>query len=86
MPGLDDQLDTSFEATFRPYRSTEVGFKAEAFNVLNNEEKVGVGSTIWCESTATAACNTARTNFGLATARGHFKTPRTFRFSAIFRF
>lgn len=84
--GMDDQLDTSFEATLRPYRSTELGFKAEAFNVLNNEEKVGVGSTIWCESTATAACNTARTNFGLATARGHFKTPRTFRFSAIFRF
>lgn len=85
--GMTNQLDTSFEATFRPYRTSEVGFKAEVFNVLNNEEKVGIGSSVWCsESVTTAACNTARTNFGLATARGHFLTPRAFRFSAIFRF
>lgn len=86
VPGLSNQLDSSFEATFRPYRRAEVGLKAEAFNVLNNEEKLGIGSTVWCESTATAACNTARENFGKATARGHFNTPRTFRFTAIFRF
>jgi hypothetical protein len=87
LSGLNDQLDTSFEATFRPYRTSQIGLKAEVFNVLNNEEKIGVGSTVWCsESVTTAACNTARTNFGLASARGHFKAPRTFRFTAIFRF
>ncbi|MEX2273128.1 MAG: TonB-dependent receptor [Vicinamibacterales bacterium] len=87
LEGMNDQLDTSFEATFRPFRTSEVGLKAEAFNVLNNEEKIGIGSSVWCsESVTTAACNTARTNFGLATARGHFKSPRTFRFTAIFRF
>ena len=86
LPGFFDALDTSFEATFRPYRTSQIGLKAEVFNVLNNEEKDNVGSTVWCESTATAACNTARENFGKATARGHFRTPRSFRFTAIFRF
>jgi hypothetical protein len=87
LDGFNDQLDGSFEVTFRPYRTSEVGLKAEAFNVLNNEEKIGVGSSNWCsEAVTTAACTTARTNFGLATARGHFKAPRTYRFSAIFRF
>jgi hypothetical protein len=86
LPGLFDALDTSLEATFRPYRTSQVGLKAEAFNVLNNEEKDNVGSTVWCESTATAACRTARENFGKATARNHFRTPRNFRITAIFRF
>jgi hypothetical protein len=86
LPGFTNALDTSVEATFRPYRTSQIGLKAEVFNVLNNEEKDHVGSTVWYESTATAACNTARENFGKATARGRFRTPRTFRFTAIFRF
>jgi outer membrane receptor protein involved in Fe transport len=87
LEGLNDQLDGSFEVTFRPYRTSEVGLKAEAFNVLNNEEKIGVGSSNWCsESVNSTACNSARDTFGRATARGNFKTPRTYRFSAIFRF
>lgn len=86
LPGLFDALDTSLEATFRPYRTSQIGLKAEVFNVLNSEEKDNVGSTVWCESTATEACRTARENFGKATARNHFRTPRNFRITAILRF
>ncbi len=86
VPGLQWTLDNSIEATFRGPQSTQVGVKAEIFNVTNQEAKIISNNTAFCGSTACAACATAVSNYGKAGARGSFQTPRTFRMSAIFRF
>ena len=86
VPGLQWTLDNSIEATFRGPQSTQVGVKAEIFNVTNQEAKIISNNTAFCGSTAVAACATAVSNYGKAGARGSFQTPRTFRMSAIFRF
>ena len=65
---------------------SDVGVKFETFNLFNNEEKIGVNNTTWCESTVGTSCTTARTNFGTATTRANFATPRTYRFTVLFRF
>jgi hypothetical protein len=86
LPGLAFTTDLAIDASFRLAGNTQAGFKAEIFNLTDSQEKIGVGSTVWCTSDSSAACATARDNFGKATARGHFQGPRTYRFSAIFRF
>ncbi len=84
--GLEWYVDGSLEVTWRGPARTQVGFKGEAFNVTNREEKIISNNTAFCGSTATAACATAVANYGKATARGSFQTPRRYRVSAIFRF
>lgn len=84
--GLVWTIDTAFELTWRLARNSQFGFKGEAFNVTDRQEKTAVNNTVWCNTTATAACQTAVNNFSKATARGSFQGPRTFRLSGIFRF
>ena len=84
--GLLNVTDFSAEATWRIVGSNQAGFKAEIFNLLNNEEKFLNNNVAWCGSTATAACQTAVNNFGKASARGSFVQPRRYRFSLIYRF
>lgn len=86
LEGLENSIDFSAEATWRAYSTAQVGFKFEAFNVTNNEEKIISNNVAWCGSTTAAACQTAVNNFGKASARGSFLTPRGYRFSLIFRF
>jgi hypothetical protein len=83
--GMEHTLDLLLEGTFRLYRTAEAGMRFETFNLLNNEDKLAVANNTWCEL-ATGGCATTRANFGTATARGNFEGPRTFRFSAVFRF
>lgn len=78
--------DLNLEATYRAFRRSEMGFKFETFNLFNNEGKIAVDNTSWCASDATAACQTARANFGTATTRGSFNVPRAYRFSFLVRF
>lgn len=84
--GLQWYVDTAAELTWRIAKTYQTGFKAEVFNITNAEMQVGTSQTAWCGSDSSAACTTARANFGKATARGQFQAPRRFRFSAIFRF
>jgi hypothetical protein len=86
LDGLEWTADMSTELTWRVARTYQAGFKAEVFNVTNREEKIISNNTVWCGSDAGTGCATARANYGKATARGSFQTPRRFRFSAIFRF
>jgi hypothetical protein len=78
--------DLSLEAAYRVYDRANVGFKFETFNLFNNEEKTNVNNQAWCNSTATAACQTAVTNHGKASARGSFAAPRTIRFTFLVRY
>jgi hypothetical protein len=92
--GMEWFLDTSVEATWRPWSTVQAGFRAEIFNLTNNQEKMRSNNTVWCGSDVGTGCAAARQNFGLATSRASFRggvtTPPTFtrsyRFSAIFRF
>ncbi len=44
--------------------------KFETFNLFNNEEKIDVNNTAWCNADRPPrACTTARNNFGTATTR-----------------
>jgi hypothetical protein len=86
LDGLQWFIDSSIELTWRGPSATQVGVKGEIFNLTNREEKIVNNNTAWCGSTANAACQTAVDNFGKATARGSFQTPRQYRISAIFRF
>lgn len=86
IPGLLDYYDLSLEGTWRAATTTDVGMKFEIFNLFNNEEKQNISNQTWCNSTATAACATAVSIFGTATARGAFQTPRQFRITALVRF
>lgn len=78
-------VDASVEATWRIFNSAEIGLKAEVFNVTDNQEKIGVNNTTWCND-ATAACQTNRDRYGTATSRGSFQGPRSYRFTALVRF
>jgi hypothetical protein len=80
------QGDFSVEATYGAFRHTDLGIKFETFNLFNNEEKVGVDNTSWCNDTVDSTCATARANFGTATTRGSFVQPRTIRFTFLIRF
>ena len=80
--------NASLEATFRVYRTAEVGFKGEVFNLTNNQAQTNLSNTTWCANTTnpSASCTTARKNFGTATARGQFIAPRNFRLTTLLRF
>jgi len=80
------QGDFSVEATYRAMRNSDFGMKFETFNLFNNEEKIAVNNTSWCNATTAGTCTTARQNFGTATSRTSFLAPRTFRFTFLFRF
>jgi hypothetical protein len=92
IPGPLWTLDTALEVTFRKFRAMqhvfELGVKGEVFNVSDRQEKNAVNNTTWCDNTVnpSASCQTARTTFGTATARGSFQAPQNFRVTALFRF
>lgn len=86
IPGLLNLTDLSINASWRGPSSTSIGLQFETFNLFNNEEKINVSNTAWCESTATAACATTVANFGTATTRAAFQAPRTYRASLVFRY
>jgi len=84
--GLLFVADLAIEASYRAAKRSEVGMKFETFNLFNNEEKVNVSNTAWCNATTAGTCTTARNNFGTATARDRFQTPRTIRMMFFVRF
>ena len=90
--GMEWYLDTSIEATWRIYSTSQAGFRAEIFNITDRQEKLRSNNVVWCGSEAGTGCSAAIANFGKATSRGSFRgglagtTPRAFRFSMIFRF
>ncbi|MDP3716359.1 MAG: TonB-dependent receptor [Acidobacteriota bacterium] len=86
LDGMENVTDFSTELTWKVAGSHQAGFRAEAFNLFNNEEKIISNNVTWCGNTATAACTTAVNNFGKASARGSFLQPRRYRFSLIYRF
>jgi hypothetical protein len=86
LEGLENYLDFSSELTWRIAATHQAGFKAEIFNLFDNQEKIINNQTTWCGTTATTACATAVNNFGKSNARGSYLLPRRFRFSLIYRF
>jgi len=86
LPGLENYMDFATELTWRVAGTNQAGFKAEIFNLTNNEEKTTSNNVAWCGATLNAACTTAVANFGKASARGSFIQPRRYRFSLIYRF
>lgn len=86
VPGMQWTFDTAVELNWKVVRSYQAGFKAEVFNLTNEEMQITTSSTAWCGSDVGAGCSAARANFGKATARGQYVQPRRFRFSLIFRF
>ena len=86
LPGLDHYVDFASELTWRVVGTNQAGFKAEIFNLTNNEDKTISNNVAWCGSTANASCTTAVANFGKASARGSYLLPRRYRFSLIYRF
>lgn len=82
-------LDGSLEATWRFWRTAEFGIKGEIFNLTDHQDKTNVNLTTYCADTAQAAnstCSVNRSRYGLATARGSFRGPRTFRVTTLIRF
>ena len=79
-------LDLAVEATYRLTSTANFGMKFDIINIFNNEEKININNQTWCASADTAACQTARNNYGKASARAAFQTPRTFRLTALVRF
>ena len=86
LEGLENYLDFATDVTWKVAGTHQAGFKAEIFNITNNEEQIINNNVTWCGTTATAACTTAVNNFGKASARGSFLQPRRFRFSLVYRF
>ena len=86
VPGLQNYLDLNLEAQWRGPQTMTVGLRFETFNLFDNQEKININSTTWCNSTATAACATAVDNFGKASIRTAFQGPRTFRASVVVRY
>jgi hypothetical protein len=81
--------DGSLEATWRAFRTAEIGVKGEMFNLANMQNKTSVNNTTFCANTAptaTATCTTNRAQFGTATARGSFFGPRSYRITTLVRF
>jgi hypothetical protein len=84
--GLLQVFDFSLEATMRAFQTSQFGVKFDIFNLFNDEEKVNVSNTTWCNSTETSTCATTVANYGLASTRGAFNTPRTYRVTFLFRY
>ena len=70
------QINFALEAVFKPWGPIEIGAKGEVFNVTNQETQISNASIRLIPDS----------NFGAATARGSFQTPRQFRFTALVRF
>jgi hypothetical protein len=70
------QLDFALEAVFKPWGPIEIGAKGEIFNVTNQQQQI---SNLSIRQIPDA-------NFGVATARTAFQTPRNYRFTALVRF
>ena len=83
--GMFVTTDFALEAMYRAAGRAEIGVKFEAFNLLNNEDKVGVTNTAWCAGTG-GACDGVRAVFGTGTNRGAFLAPRTYRVSFAIRY
>ncbi len=89
-------IDNSLEVTFGVFQGMEVGLKGEVFNVTNRQAQINTTTTAWtnnclsnagsCTAAQVTAANSARTNFGRATARTHYQDPRSYRITALFRF
>jgi hypothetical protein len=86
VPGLENYLDLATELTWRIAGTNQAGFKAEIFNVMDNQEKIISNNTAFCGAASNATCTTAIDNYGKASARGSFQLPRRYRFSLIYRF
>ena len=90
--GMEWYLDTSVEATWRLFSTAQAGFRAEIFNITNRQEQLRSNNVVWCGSAAGTGCGDAINNYGKATSRGSYRGglagtfPRSYRFSAIFRF
>jgi hypothetical protein len=84
VPGLASTFDVSVEGVARMGRS-QAGMKLDIFNVLSSEAKINVNNTAWCNSTVDPACHVLVDNYGLATSRGSFQTPRTIRLTFLVR-
>ena len=90
--GTEWYLDTSVEGTWRLFSTAQAGFRAEIFNITNRQEQLRSNNVVWCGSEAGAGCAAAIANYGKATSRGSYRGgltgtfPRSYRFSAIFRF
>jgi hypothetical protein len=82
------RVDGSLEGVVRVFRTAEVGLKAEIFNLTDNQAKINLTNTTWCNNTTNpaAACTTARNTFGTATARGQYLAPRNYRITTLIRF
>lgn len=70
------ELNFALEAVFKPWGPIEIGAKGEVFNVTNQQQQI---SNLSIRLIPDA-------NFGAATARGAFQTPRSYRFTALVRF
>lgn len=87
VPGLLDVYDVNLEFGWKGPRTSTVALRLETFNVFNNQEKVSPGANVaWCNSTETATCAANVNAFGLATVRGSFNGPRTYRAQLVFRY
>ena len=81
--------DGSLEATYRVWKTAEIGVKGEAFNLTNHQDKLTVNLQTWCDNPSaapTSTCQINRDRFGAATARGSFRGPRTYRITTLLRF
>ena len=70
------QVDFALEAVFKPWGPLELGVKGEVFNVTNQQQQISNLSIRLIPDS----------NFGAATARGAFQTPRNYRLTALVRF
>lgn len=66
-------LDFSLQADVKIYKDMTLGLKGESFNLTNRQDQTG-GSL------------TNNANYGKATARSQYATPRTFRLTALLTF
>ncbi len=82
------RLDGSLEGVVRVWRTAELGLKAEIFNLTDNQAKINLTNSTWCNNTVnpSSTCSTARSTFGTATARGQFLAPRNYRLTTLIRF
>jgi carboxypeptidase family protein len=84
--GMLSIVDLAVEAAFKRIKDSSIGVKFDMFNLFSTETKTGVSNINWCNSTATATCATAVANFGTATTRGSFVSPRTYRMTFLYRY
>ena len=83
------EIDSAIEATWRLWKTMEVGFKGEVFNMTDEQEQVSVNNLTWCGNSAAnapSACQTSRNTFGKATTRAAFQVPRQFQLTGLIRF